>query len=324
MAQPLKADAQTVVARDDLERQLAGLEGSIAGAEAGIFGPDSVSWRISRESALFLAAGRAALLQLAHPWVAAALDQHSSLLQKPIARFHNTFRIVFTMVFGSQAQAFAASRSLYQLHTRIRGQLPAAVAGYSKDSAYEANQIPALIWVFATLMESAVFAYECVLPPLTQAERDVYYAESRTLAALFGIPAAAMPSDWDSFKAYVDEMCASQALGVNDRSRCMAQTLLAGSGSWIHPPRWYRALTTEWLPERLRNEFGLAFGPAEHAQTRKAKRWLPLVYRRLPPPVRYVGPYHEALTRLAHRKTDFLTRHSNLFWIGEPRLPFGD
>jgi len=47
----------------------------------GIFGAESVSWRINCESALFLGAGRAALLQLAHPWVAAALDQHSSLLQ---------------------------------------------------------------------------------------------------------------------------------------------------------------------------------------------------------------------------------------------------
>lgn len=66
---------------------------------AGIFGPSSISWKVNRESVLFLGAGRAALLQLAHPWVAAALHQHSNLGTDPIARFHNTFRVVFTMVF---------------------------------------------------------------------------------------------------------------------------------------------------------------------------------------------------------------------------------
>ena len=56
----------------------------------GIFGAESVSWRINCESALFLGAGRAALLQLAHPWVAAALDRHSSLLAKPRLRDSTT------------------------------------------------------------------------------------------------------------------------------------------------------------------------------------------------------------------------------------------
>ena len=79
----------------------------------------------------FIPAGRAALLQLAHPWVAASLDQHSLLLEKPIARFHNTFRVVFTMIFGSADQALRAARSLHQLHTRIRGEIPVAVARYA-------------------------------------------------------------------------------------------------------------------------------------------------------------------------------------------------
>src|SRR5580700_3407648 len=71
----------------------------------GFFGPDSVTWRVNRESAVFLGAGRAALLQLAHPWVAASLAQHSNLLHDPIGRFHSTFRVIYTMLFGSRAQA---------------------------------------------------------------------------------------------------------------------------------------------------------------------------------------------------------------------------
>src|ERR1035437_4324170 len=128
------------VSRDDLEALLGPMARRTADAQAGIFGPHSVSWKINRESALFLGAGRAALLQLAHPWVATALVEHSNLMSKPIARFHNTFRIVFTMIFGSLPQAMASSRHLYQLHTRIRGQMPEDVAAYRRGAAYEANR----------------------------------------------------------------------------------------------------------------------------------------------------------------------------------------
>jgi uncharacterized protein (DUF2236 family) len=324
MVLPANPDSAATVTREALEARLAAVQRNISQPLAGIFGPDSISWRVNRESALFLGAGRAALLQLAHPWVAAALDQHSSLLQNPIARFHNTFRVVFTMSFGSTPQAMTAARSLHHLHTRISGNLTESVAGYANGSSYEANHIPALRWVFATLVESAVIAYESVLLPLTDAERKAYYAESKMLAALFGIPSDALPPDWHSFKTYIAEMCQSRALGVSERSVYMAHRLLAGSGSWVIPPRWYRALTAEWMPPRFRVEFGLIYGPVDELSAMRAYRWLPKLYKKLPPAIRFVGPYHEAQARLALRETGFLARRSNQFWIGEPRLPFNE
>jgi len=324
MSSPHTADPSAAVSRRHLERHIAAAELGVVRPIEGIFGADSVTWRINRESALFLGAGRAALLQLAHPWVATALDQHSSLLAKPIARFHNTFRVVFTMIFGSAPQAFRAAQSLFQLHTKITGQIPADVGGYARGSRYEALQMPALLWVYATLIESAVLAYQCVLPPLNAAELAAYYAESKVLAGLFGLSPDAMPPDWASFESYVAEMCSSQALGVSDRSRYMAQRIMSGSGSWIHIPRWYRALTAELLPARFREEFGLAFGTSEQAAARKAHRWLPRVYAKLPCAISYVGPYHQAQARLAGRKPGFMVRRNNQFWMGQPTMPFGD
>lgn len=306
-----------LVTRNDLEALLANVDRLVADPNAGIFGPESISWRINREAALFLGAGRAALLQLAHPWVATALERHSSLMSDPIARFHGTFRVVFTMIFGTKEQAFRAARGLHTLHTGIRGELPAAVAEYAEGSRYEANFVPALIWVYATLVDSAVMAYECVLPALTEGEREQYYAESKVLAGLFGIPMSALPADWNAFGSYMKEMCASDRLGVDERARSMAQGLLAGAGSWVKPPRWYRALTTAWLPERLRAEFGLTFGDAEASAIRRAEHWLPRVYRALPSSVRFTGPYQEARARLAGRKPGTLTRASNRFWMGK-------
>src|SRR5271169_6613945 len=113
-----------VVSATDLERLLGELKSSGAGASCGRFGPSSISWKVNREASLFLAAGRATLLQLAHPWVATAIAEHSRTLHDPIGRFHQTFRVMFTMVFGSVEQACAAARHLHHRHQSIRGTLP--------------------------------------------------------------------------------------------------------------------------------------------------------------------------------------------------------
>jgi uncharacterized protein (DUF2236 family) len=312
------------VSRDDSEALLAAIERATADPPTGVFGSHAMSWKIHRESALFLGAARAALLQLAHPWVATAIEQHSAVMARPIARFHSTFRIVFAMMFGSLDQAIAASRHLYTVHTSIRGEMSEDVAEYRRGSAYEANEIAALRWVYATLIETAVLAYECVMPPLTPTELAAYFAETKTLAALFGLPAAALPSDWAAFLAYCREMEDLDQLGVSSGARAMAHNILRGAGSWIKPPYWYRALTTEWLPERFRHEFSLEFGDSERQAAERAKRWLPRVYRGIPSFIRFVGPWHEAQARLKQKRTGFVARFSNRFWIGQPLLPFAN
>ena len=305
-----------IVSRPDLESLLSSIQANTSDPRAGIFGPASITWRINRESALFLGAGRAALLQLAHPWVATALQQHSSLLGDPIARFHNTFRIVFTMIYGSLGQALAAARHLHTLHTGIQGELPESVSGWQRGAGYRANEIAALRWVYATLVESAVLAFETVLP-LAAAERESYYQESKIMAALFGIPGSELPSDWPAFSSYTEQMTGE--LGATSAARSMAHAVLSGAGSWVHPPAWYRALTTDWMPPRLRAEFGLK---TDATRAARARRWLLRFYCRLPDFVRFVGPYHEARARLDGHNAGPLTRWNNQFWIGQPCLPF--
>jgi uncharacterized protein (DUF2236 family) len=324
MEQAHTVESATEATREQLERYIAAAAARVRNPVEGIFGVDSETWRVSRESAVFLGAGRAALLQLAHPWVAAALNQHSSLMAKPIERFHNTFRIVFTMIFGTTEQAFRAARWLYQLHTKIVGEVPEAVAGYEKGARYQALQIAALRWVFVTLIESAVIAFDCVMPPLSDGELASYYEESKVMAGLFGLPAEALPENWSGFKAYVDEMFASQALGVSDLARDMGRSIMSGAGSWIHIPRWYQALTTEWMPARFREEFELTFGASEREAARGAREWLPRIYPTLPDAARFVGPYQEAQARLRGCRAGFVARRSNMFWIGQARMPFGE
>jgi uncharacterized protein (DUF2236 family) len=314
----------SLVSREQMEEVWASLRESAGDYRAGLFGPSSVSWRVNRESAVFLGAGRAALLQLAHPWVAMALEHHSNLRSDPVARFHNTFRVMFTIVFGTVEQALTASRHLHSLHTRIQGELSASVGAYASGSHYRANEVHALIWVYATLVESALMAYDCVSPPLSAEEREVYYVESKRTASLFGISAEALPKDWGGFEEYNRAMWASQRLAVNELSREMAHRVLHGRGSWVPIPGWYRALTAAWMPERLRKEFALEYGAWEQESAARAEEWLPEVYRRLPATVRFVGPYHEAGARLSGRPVGPLVGLSNRFWMGQPRMMSSD
>jgi uncharacterized protein (DUF2236 family) len=312
------------VSRNDSDALIEAVKRATSDRRVGIFGPQSMSWKINRESALFLGAARAALLQLAHPWVATALEQHSSVMSRPIARFHSTFRIVFAMIFGSLDQAVAAARHLYTVHTDIRGEMTADIAAYRRGSPYEANEIAALRWVFATLIESAVLAYEGALGPLTDGELASYFSDSRTLAGLFGLPLSELPDDWASFLVYCRAMEKSNQLGVSPNARAMAHDLLAGAGSWIKPPHWYRALTTEWLPQRFREEFELGFGEDDRQAVERAKRWLPCIYPGLPAAVRFIGPWHEAQARLKGKPIGIIVRNTNRFWIGQSQLPFPD
>lgn len=278
-------------------------------------------WRVHREAGLFLGAGRAALLQLAHPWVAQAIADHSKVMNRPIVRFHNTFRVVYAMIFGSLDQALGAARGLYTLHTRIEGGMREDVASYRRGSLYQANEVAALRWVYATLIETAVLAYETVLGPMGNLEREAYYAETRIFAALFGIPGEALPTTWSEFTAYCRAMEGSDALGVSEQARRMGQNLLAGAGSWVRLPQWYLALTAEWMPARLRLTFGLPLDDKQQHTAERARRVLRGMYRRLPAQVRLVGPWHEAQARLAGHDAGWVARVSNRFWIGQKRLP---
>ncbi|HEY3624276.1 MAG TPA: oxygenase MpaB family protein, partial [Roseiarcus sp.] len=135
-----------MVSREDLERELRVIEALAPGQIEGVFGPTSLTWRVNREAAIFLGAGRALLLQLAHPWVAAAIAEHSRTLADPISRFHRTFNITFTLVFGTLDQALRAARHLHQRHSAIQGVLHTAVGPFAAGTHYRANDVAALRW----------------------------------------------------------------------------------------------------------------------------------------------------------------------------------
>ena len=133
-----------IVTRADLEASLAELARGVQDPHAGILGPHSIAWQVGGDLGVFLGGGRAALLQLAHPFVAYAVEQHSQTRADVVGRFQRTFRNVFAMIFGGLDDALAAARRVHNVHTRIRGEIPVQIGRWRAGSPYHANDAHAL------------------------------------------------------------------------------------------------------------------------------------------------------------------------------------
>jgi uncharacterized protein (DUF2236 family) len=287
-----------LVSSADLEQRLAALQRDVADPRLGLHGPGSIAWRINRESALLLGGGCAALLQLAHPAVAHAVDQHSATRTDPRGRFRRTFANVYAMVFGDLDHAIAAARRVHSIHARVTGSLGETVGGFRAGAPYAANDADALFWVHATLVHTAVQVYDRVVAPLGPDERRAYYTETLRFAALFGIPDAVMPPSWEAFLVYFDRTV-HDTLGVSRPAAEIARFLLAPATP-LHAPiaRAYRLVTAALLPERLREPYGLSLGRIERLEAAAHLASFGAAYRVLPRALRDVPAYVAAQRRL--------------------------
>lgn len=309
-----------LVSRGDLDEELAALRASVSDPRAGLFGPSSIVWEVAREAAIFLGAGRAALLQLAHPYVGTAIAHHSITLANPQLRFQRTFRRIFRMVFGDLDEALGAAADVFRVHSHVHGALPEAVGPFPRGHTYDARDREAAVWVLATLWDTSLWLFDRVVRPLGVEERARYYEESRRFAQLFGV-ARALPPTYAAFTAYVEHTLSSELLTVSSDAARIGRHImrpdnllgraLAGD---------FGLFTAHLLPPRLAQAFGLERGGARGA--RRFERILELARRavpRLPPRVRYLPAYLDAQRRLRgdlgrDRLGELMTR----LYLGQP------
>src|SRR5579862_1266319 len=135
----------TPVSRKQFDQTLAHLRSQVADPRAGLFGPESVTWKVNRHNLLGIGGGRALLLQTAHPWVAHAVEQHSRFREDPHGRGERTFKAVGAMVFGDLEMAFRAARRVHAVHGRVKGELALRVGEFDPGTRYDANQVEGLV-----------------------------------------------------------------------------------------------------------------------------------------------------------------------------------
>lgn len=248
---------------------------------AGLFGPGSVSWRIDRELIVLAGGSCALLMQAAHPSVAAGVAQHSDYAADPFGRLFRTLTSSYSVVFGSLTDANATLRRVNAIHARVRGQRP-------DGAEYSALDPEALLWVHATLVDTAVRVYSRFVQPLSPADAQRYHEESARVATALGVPE--VPARLDELRSWMEAMITDGTVRVTPEAREIARTVLYPTR---FPPRlaWDAAhlVSIATLRPELRRQYGIPWSAARErgmeqiaAATRATLRWVPSPLRHAP------------------------------------------
>ncbi len=257
-------------------------------ASRPVRGRDHALARFLADSTPVLAGGRAILLQIADPVVAAGVRRHSDFARRPQQRLAHTLMYVYAVVIGSPADAAMATAFVDRAHAPVAG----------------ADDVDRQLWVAATLYDSALRAHDAfgdrVPADLAQRVLDAY----APLGVALRVPADRWPDSVTAFEAYWDRTLAT--LHVTDDARGVVRDLL-------HPrfaPFWVRAamplvriVTVGLLPDPVRLQYGFAWGPREERRFRRVTTGLRRVRAVVPGALlRLPGPLLlRAMRRMADR-----------------------
>jgi uncharacterized protein (DUF2236 family) len=236
-------------------------------AGAGGFGPDSAICKLNREWVLMLGGGRALLMQAAHPLVLAGVLEHSDFERDPWARLARTMDAVWTAVYGDPGDAELAGRRARAIHGRVHGRLRRDVGPFPAGTGYDARDPELLMWVHATLVDTALLMYRTFVGRLASAEQEAYYRDMKHVARLFGTPDPAIPPTLADFDAYLRSTLDSEAICVTPEARELARAVLSPPLPIVARPAWeaVRFATAGFLPEKLRRGYGFTWTPAHRA-----------------------------------------------------------
>jgi uncharacterized protein (DUF2236 family) len=248
----------------DLDRRTSITDAQSENPDRGLFDDESIMRRVGREGLVLLGGGRAVLLQIAHPLIAAGVGDHSSFQADPLARFLRTMHFLDALVFGRTGQVRKAMLGFERVHDRIHGRLATAAGRYRAGTRYDGHDPELKLWVFATLVDTSAMAFERFVRPMSATERSNYYADCRILGKCMGIPPELLPDSVEGFRQYMANMLDGDQLAVTPIARRLGEQVL-------HPPvgivptlsaALMRLATAGMLPERFRRDFALPWTAA--------------------------------------------------------------
>ncbi|MGO4297710.1 MULTISPECIES: oxygenase MpaB family protein [Glutamicibacter] len=208
--------------------------------------------RVAPEAGLLLGAGRAILLQLAHPQIGRAIAEHSDFAANPLSRLIHTLSYIYALSNGTAAQQRTIIAYVDAAHRPVRGTRDPR----SGEPAYSALDPKLQLWVAATLYDSARVIAGQILDEKVQDQEELYLQYARLGNAL------QMPADWwpeslTAFSRYLAQI--EPSLRVTEQTRALADELFAGRSA----PWWIRIglplmrdVTIAQLPALVREDFG--------------------------------------------------------------------
>ncbi len=263
----------------------------------GLFGPQSVSWRLHAEPVLWLAGFRALLLQMLHPRALAGVLQNSRFREDPWGRLLRTARFYGEVIYAPADRAHAAADRVRRIHARMSATDPATGERFRVDD-------PELLgWVYVTATESFCDTARRAGVGLNAAEVDQYYGEQLIVADLVGLDRDTVPATAAEIDAYYYAMRPRLVATADARAtaRYLALPSLPWGLGWTPVrPMWVgvAASATALLPAWARRLYGLPGVPTTDLTATLAARALRTTIRALPTGV-LEGPLYQAAVERA-------------------------
>ena len=173
--------------------------------DAGIFGPDSVVWRVHADPAMLIGGLRALLVQGLEPRAMAAVDQHSAFREDPWGRLERTTKFVLATTYGDTVAAERAAAIVRNVHEHIHG------VDQVTGEAYSANDPDLLLWIHAAEVESFLLVYRTYAGRITSEDGDQYVTEMARVAEMVGLPSGRAPRTEGELRDYLRSVRGLQA-----------------------------------------------------------------------------------------------------------------
>ncbi|WP_375057850.1 oxygenase MpaB family protein [Zobellella sp. DQSA1] len=212
--------------RQGIERQVMGVTGLALGdidyehprGDPGLFGPDSVIWRVHGDFTAMLCGGIGALmLQMLHPLALAGVWDHSRFREDMPGRLRRTSQFIAATTFAPRADAERLIERVKGIHRRVTG-----VAADGRP--YAADDPALLTWVHVAEASCFMAAHlRYCNPGLSLAEQDRYFAEAARVAEALG--AQGVPKNRRDIDLYLRQMLSE--LVFDERTAEIFRLLLA-------------------------------------------------------------------------------------------------
>ncbi|MCS0636760.1 DUF2236 domain-containing protein [Streptomyces sp. LP05-1] len=169
-------------------------------ADAGLFGPGSVTWQLHGDPMMWIAGVRALRLQALHPRAVRGVLINSTFLDDPWGRLRRTADFVGVSTYGTTEAAERAGARVRKIH-RLLG----------------VDDPELLLWVHCAEIDSYLQVLRRSGLRLTGDQADRYVAEHRAAARLVGLDPAAVPGSTAELDGYFTEVRPELAAGPDAR-----------------------------------------------------------------------------------------------------------
>jgi uncharacterized protein (DUF2236 family) len=162
--------------------------------------PESVTWRVHVDRAMWIGGVRSLMLQALHPLAMWGVWQNSDFQDDPFGRLQRTADFVGVTTFGSADEAEAIGRRVRGIHRRLR------ILDQDSGRIERLDQPELLRWVHCAEVYSYLQVTRRAGLPLTGAMADRYLAEQRRSGTYVGLHEEDIPGSVREMEAYFREM----------------------------------------------------------------------------------------------------------------------